>query len=648
MSFLKSLFGIFGKGDPTASRQAQSTAEHPNTSTLVASLQGTAPSQTGCSDPVLDTLFDAVYRGATAPEVTDLLAQHPSLASARQNGAAGMTCLHVAALRGHWHLVRPLLANGADVNATTRRDNSTPLHLAVEGTRVDSKNQAYVEVVRRLLENGADRNIKDRNGKTAMDACPANGLVAAQIAAVLDHCEVKRTTRLSPTTATWTAHVRPLGNRKRLTSTPQDDSYDAMLLLFASRDAAEGYYDLLTEFARATPPPFVIETMVFFKPELEFAEKYAVVVPNDRVDTRPEYAAWITEALGHCNNTVRPRKVTDQQYKTLHRSTGAVIKWDVFLPAKFSETSDEARQLLFDELNGGFEPLRMQGQEGVPPLPEKPDPNGPWIGVLFNIACFSESLYGEAATARLLEIIGERDLAGCVVHGGDILPECQYWCSAVHASSPEQAQRIQHAARTSNDAHLAPVGSRILTGSGVPIRTLPYQGFVSKGGQYIGKVGLVTSKKTGSASPAAPTSPLVTSEIKKPNVEIDVIIKSIREGTCDDARRLIETSGVDINSRGPSGMTLLCHAAASKGKAPLAEWMIQHGADVVQGNVKKQSPLHLAAAYGNLETADLLLRSGAPVNALDDQACTPMDVAEAAKHPEVMTLFLSVGGRITP
>jgi hypothetical protein len=125
------------------------------------------------------------------------------------------------------------------------------------------------------------------------------------------------------------------------------------------------------------------------------------------------------------------------------------------------------------------------------------------------------------------------------------------------------------------------------------------------------------------------------------------IIRAIREGTGEEARRLINDAGIDINSRGPTGMTLLCYAAGAEGKWRLVEWLIQRGADVARGNAKQQTPLHLAAAFGNLESAQLLLQAGAQANAVDADGFTPTDVAEAAHHPEVMALLVSHGGSIT-
>jgi hypothetical protein len=107
--------------------------------------------------------------------------------------------------------------------------------------------------------------------------------------------------------------------------------------------------------------------------------------------------------------------------------------------------------------------------------------------VLFAIASIDDAFYGSAATTLLLDIVGKQQLGNCVIHGGDILPRCEYWCSAVHTSSVEQAGRIEQAVRASSDEHLAPVGSRLLSGSAIPIATLPYQGLVTTDGVYVGK-----------------------------------------------------------------------------------------------------------------------------------------------------------------
>jgi ankyrin repeat protein len=70
------------------------------------------------------------------------------------------SALKAAALFGHLHIVRTLLASGGDPNHRDR-EQQTPLMSAVRGKSI--------EVVRALLEAGADANGLDNNRTTALD-----------------------------------------------------------------------------------------------------------------------------------------------------------------------------------------------------------------------------------------------------------------------------------------------------------------------------------------------------------------------------------------------------------------------------------------------------------------------------------------------
>jgi ankyrin repeat protein len=79
----------------------------------------------------------------------------------------GRTALCIAASNGYTQIVKTLLANGADVNIKDRDvHDRTALILAADN--------GHTEVVKVLLANGADVNSKDEFGFTAL-ACAKKG-----------------------------------------------------------------------------------------------------------------------------------------------------------------------------------------------------------------------------------------------------------------------------------------------------------------------------------------------------------------------------------------------------------------------------------------------------------------------------------------
>jgi|WetSurMetagenome_2_1015567.scaffolds.fasta_scaffold32982_3 ankyrin repeat protein len=72
----------------------------------------------------------------------------------------GATPLHLAAASGHKDIVELLLAHGADVNAIDGDDGWTPLHWAANGGHKDAAEL--------LLANKADINAKDGYGRTPL------------------------------------------------------------------------------------------------------------------------------------------------------------------------------------------------------------------------------------------------------------------------------------------------------------------------------------------------------------------------------------------------------------------------------------------------------------------------------------------------
>ncbi|KAF8274642.1 hypothetical protein EI94DRAFT_1712774 [Lactarius quietus] len=105
--------------------------------------------------PILAALYKRHFH------VANLLFKHDAFVDLR--GSLGWTLLHDSSLKGHIDIVRWLLNHGADANAHTNGGSSfIPLHLVTRGAAME------VEVVQVLLEHNADINSQSAAGETPL------------------------------------------------------------------------------------------------------------------------------------------------------------------------------------------------------------------------------------------------------------------------------------------------------------------------------------------------------------------------------------------------------------------------------------------------------------------------------------------------
>jgi ankyrin repeat protein len=279
-------------------------------------------------------------------------------------------------------------------------------------------------------------------------------------------------------------NLRPFGNKKRLLF-KEGQACNAYMALFGDKQKLEKYYHAYIDFAIKNPPPLPIEVMMAYAPKNIHPQKFSFVYPYTGSGASGDYQAWAREAILTCNDVVRQDTYLAGDYASVPSNIDVVLDWDILLPAGFSLDSPQAEELFTDPPEAGFRAMKVQ-IAGESTVPEKPNPQGPWVGILFKINTFEEALYGRAATKLFLELVGAQTAAGTIIRGGDILPDCRYWCTAVHTESQEQAQAIIKAITNATNDKLAPSGSRILQGTALPVGTLPYQGFISSKGTYIG------------------------------------------------------------------------------------------------------------------------------------------------------------------
>jgi ankyrin repeat protein len=266
--------------------------------------------------------------------------------------------------------------------------------------------------------------------------------------------------------------LRPLGNKERLGA----DDYRAQ---FRDRDSAERFYQAFVAYSEKNPPPMLIEVMVAFTPNTIYPEKYAFILPYFDSDARSDYQEWARGAMRNCADIQRQHSYcSGNSYEYVPKSIGpkgCVFKWTIIPPKGFDPESSEMRKLLSDPPGMGFAAVPLEGEGKA--APEKPNPAGPWI---------DEALYGAAATRLLFDFVGQTGLSGSVIHGGDLLPDCKYWCCAIHAASQEQADIIEAAVMDSGNEKLTRDRAPVIRAEQVPVSTLPFRGFVSGDGTYVG------------------------------------------------------------------------------------------------------------------------------------------------------------------
>jgi ankyrin repeat protein len=102
-----------------------------------------------------------------------------------------------AARSGDLTRVKLLIANGTDANTADTNGGRTPLHWAVKGN--------HIEVVRYLLESGADIDRGERAGKTALDFAAESGQIEMTQLLVDSGADVNKRDLIGGNSALWAA-----------------------------------------------------------------------------------------------------------------------------------------------------------------------------------------------------------------------------------------------------------------------------------------------------------------------------------------------------------------------------------------------------------------------------------------------------------
>ncbi|XP_014034742.2 poly [ADP-ribose] polymerase tankyrase-2 isoform X1 [Salmo salar] len=100
----------------------------------------------------------------------------------------------------------------------------------------------------------------------------------------------------------------------------------------------------------------------------------------------------------------------------------------------------------------------------------------------------------------------------------------------------------------------------------------------------------------------------------------------------------------NVNCRDAQGRhSTLLHLAAGYNNLEVAEYLLQHGAEVNSQDKGGLIPLHNAASYGHVDVAALLIKYDACVNATDKWAFTPLHEAAQKGRTQLCALLLAHG-----
>ncbi|XP_021478576.2 poly [ADP-ribose] polymerase tankyrase-1 isoform X3 [Oncorhynchus mykiss] len=127
------------------------------------------------------------------------------------------------------------------------------------------------------------------------------------------------------------------------------------------------------------------------------------------------------------------------------------------------------------------------------------------------------------------------------------------------------------------------------------------------------------------------------------NSDVDYqLLEAAKAGDLDTVKSLCSPQNVNCRDLEGRHSTPL-HFAAGYNRVAVVEYLLHHGADVHAKDKGGLVPLHNACSYGHYEVAELLVRHGASVNVADLWKFTPLHEAAAKGKYEICKLLLKHG-----
>ncbi|XP_062307267.1 tankyrase, TRF1-interacting ankyrin-related ADP-ribose polymerase b isoform X3 [Osmerus eperlanus] len=127
------------------------------------------------------------------------------------------------------------------------------------------------------------------------------------------------------------------------------------------------------------------------------------------------------------------------------------------------------------------------------------------------------------------------------------------------------------------------------------------------------------------------------------NSDVDYrFLEAAKAGDLDTVQQLCTPQNVNCRDLEGRHSTPL-HFAAGYNRVAVAEYLLEHGADVNAQDKGGLIPLHNAASYGHVDIAALLIKYNTCVNATDKWAFTPLHEAAQKGRTQLCALLLAHG-----
>jgi len=133
---------------------------------------------------------------------------------------------------------------------------------------------------------------------------------------------------------------------------------------------------------------------------------------------------------------------------------------------------------------------------------------------------------------------------------------------------------------------------------------------------------------------------------RKKNIIDDLSIRMRLEEVADEELIVLISEQVqDLEMGDRDGRTLLWHTVIGD-RRKVAEWLVEHGANINTQDDNSFSALHLAAQEKNIGMVTYLLQNGADVNIRDKFGNTPIMRTNRATPVELLHILLQNGADV--